>query len=199
MSLLEVLRRIAARVTGTYLGRFKTGELATAASLSLAQRAVAACPNLWLVDATRTYPPESYLKERAEVARGDDRHLLIVVDSIHSWSEAHGGELSEYEILGAHLAKLRALGSSLECPVLAVAERNRGAMKAGGLSAGAGTRKLEYGSESVWDLQRDPEVKDDVNGEVPVTLRLAKNRNGAAGKSVELRFCGRLQRFREVL
>lgn len=198
MGRLELSRRITARVTGTYLGRLKSGELTPTASLALFQRAAAACPDLWLLDATRAYLSATALKERAEAARGDSKHLLLVVDSLHSWADGGQGEASEYDTLNAHLAKLRALANGLNCAVLAVAERNRLAMKDGGLSAGAGTRKLEYGAESVWDLKRDPEEKEDAEGEVPVTLIFAKNRNGAAGKPVELRFCGRLQRFREV-
>jgi replicative DNA helicase len=70
-------------------------------------------------------------------------------------------------------------------------------MKKGGLNAGAGTRKLEYGASTVIDLTRDEEAREDAAGEVPVTLRLAKNRNGAAGKAIPVKFHGARQRFRE--
>jgi len=198
MAPLELLRRITARVTGTYLGRFKTGELTPAESLSLAERAAAACPDLWLLDGTRAYVTAADLRERAERVKGTAEHLLVMVDSVHSWADACGSEASEYETLNAHLAKLRALASGLNCAVLAVAERNRASMKDGGLSAGAGSRKLEYGAVSLWDLKREADAKEDIEGEVPLTLFFVKNRNGAPGKAVEMRFCGRLQRFREA-
>ena len=105
---------------------------------------------------------------------------------------------------GAHLLRAMTVhdddlgGAELTCPILAVAERNRASMQSGGISAGAGSRKLEYTPESVWDLQRDPDAAPDAQGEVPVTLRLVKNRNGAAGRKIPLRFHGGLQRFREA-
>jgi len=67
-----------------------------------------------------------------------------------------------------------------------------------GLSAGAGSRKLEYAAESVWDLQREQDAQPDASGEVPVSLKLVKNRSGVVGRTISLRFHGALQRFREV-
>ncbi len=128
---------------------------------------------------------------------GNAPHVLIVVDSVHSWAEGNPDPLTEYDGLNAALAALRAVSARLSCPVLAVAERNRESMKSGGLSAGAGTRKLEYGATTVLDLNREDDAREDGSGEVPVTLRLAKNRNGAAGKRVQLRFHGARQAFRE--
>jgi replicative DNA helicase len=198
MSALELFRRTTARVTSTYLGRLKNGELRPIDSLALARQAAAAFPNLLIADATQAYASPAWIESAARVCRGEHRHLLIVVDSVHSWAEAIQGDASEYDALNAALAALRSLASRLECPVLVVAERNRASMRMGGLSAGAGTRKLEYGAETVMDLCCDPDARPDGAGEVDIELVLAKNRNGAAGKRVKLRFHGALQRFREA-
>ena len=70
-------------------------------------------------------------------------------------------------------------------------------MSGGGLSAGAGTRKIEYGAETVLDMERDADKREDAAGEVEISVKFAKNRHGAAGKKVKLYFHGALQKFRE--
>ena len=197
MSPLELFRRHTARVTATFLGKFKSGELQPADSLALARRAAAAAPLLTFADATRTAAPARWLADVTPAVRGAAEHVLVVIDSVHAWADALLPEAPEYERLNAALAALRKLASGLTCSVLVVAERNRASMTSGGLSAGAGTRKIEYGAELVIDLGRDEKAVADANSEVPVTLTLAKNRNGSPGRKVELRFHGALQRFRE--
>jgi replicative DNA helicase len=198
MAPLELLRRITARTTETFLGRLRTGELAPVASLALVKRAVASAPLLALADGTLAYPNLEWMKDAALAVKGSAEHVLIVVDSVHSWAESAPGGIPEYEGLNAALAGLRTLAGALSCPVLAVAERNRASMGKGGLSAGAGTRKIEYGATTVLDLQRDLDKPADAMGEVDVTLALAKNRNGAAGRKVNLKFHGAIQRFRDA-
>jgi len=195
MAPLELLRRHTARVTGTYLGRLKSGELSPAESLALVRRACVAAPLLALADGTRAYASPSWLRDAALAAKGEEPYLLVVVDSVHSWAEGAGVEASEYETLGAAILGLRSLSHTLSCPVLAVSERNRDAMKGGGLSAGAGTRKIEYGAETVIDLTRDMTRRDDGAGEVEITLKLAKNRHGAAGRELPFSFHGAKQEF----
>jgi replicative DNA helicase len=197
MSPLELLRRHTARVTNTFLGRLKSGELSPEASLALARQAAAAAPDLVIADATQAYASPAWLRMAARAAKGESPHLLIVVDSVHSWAEAAAGVEDEYTRLNAALATLQTLAAQLDCAILAIAERNRASMK-GGLSAGAGSRKFEYRGETVLDLERDPDAREDAAGEVAVAVKFAKNRNGAAGRKVELRFHGALQRFREV-
>jgi replicative DNA helicase len=197
MALLELLRRITARVTGTFLGRLKSGELAPADSLALVERTIAAVPYLAIADATLAYASPDWILAAAEKIKGDAPHILIVVDSVHSWSEANPDPYSEYDTLNAALSHLRTIAARLCCPVLGVAERNRDSMKKGGQSAAAGSRKFEYGASSVIDLTREEDAREDATGLIPVTLKLAKNRNGAAGKSIPLKFHGACQRFRE--
>lgn len=196
MAPLELFRRLTARVTGTFLGRLKSGELLPEQSLALARRAAAEAPLLALVDATTAWPDPSWLREAALAVRGD--HLLIVVDSVHSWGEMAPTEgLSEYDLLNAALTALRQLAGLLDCPILVTAERNRFSMKTGGLHAAAGSRKFEFGGETVLGVDRDLDAKPDPLGEVPVTLKVLKNRHGPVGE-VPFRWHGALQRFREV-
>lgn len=197
MSPLELLRRHTARSTRTFLGRLKSGELSPEDSLLLARKACAEAPFLAMCDATRSYATPRWIRDAALATKGEHENLLVVVDSLHSWAESAPVDAAEYETLNAALVALRQLGHELNCPVLAVAERNRGTMSTGGLSAGAGTRKIEYGAETVLDLERDLTKREDVAGEVEITVKFAKNRHGAAGKKVTLWFHGALQKFRE--
>jgi replicative DNA helicase len=198
MKPLELLRRITARLTGTFLGRLKSGELDPAACLRLARQAVAAAPRVVLADATQAFASAAWIRDAAEVTRGDQEHLLIVVDSVHSWAEAFPGDVAEYDRLNLAIGALRSLAGGLGCPVLAIAERNRASMASGGMNASAGSRRFEYSGASVWDLATDKDAHPDATGAIPVTLTLAKNRNGAAGRRLYLTFHGALQRFAEV-
>ena len=197
MAPLELFRRVTARATGTFLGKLKSGELPPAASLELARKGAAAAPLLAFADATQGFAAPAWIRDAALALRGDAPNLLLVVDSVHSWAEAAPGGAPEYDALNAALAALRALSHELSCPVLAVAERNRASMDRGGVSAGAGTRKIEYGAEAVVDLSRPEDAKPDAKGEVPVNAKLAKNRHGGVGAVVKLRWHGALQRFEE--
>jgi replicative DNA helicase len=175
----------------------KSGEFSPADSLQLARRACAEAPLLAMCDATRGYAPPRWMRDAALATKGDQPHLLVIVDSLHSWAESAPADAPEYETLNAGIVALRQLAHELNCPVLVVAERNRGAMSGGGLSAGAGTRKIEYGAETVLDMERDPTRREDAAGEVEITVKFAKNRHGAAGKKVLVFFHGALQKFRE--
>lgn len=194
----ELLRRHTARETKTYLGKFKSGELSPEAARELARRAIEAAPLLRLLDATRAPAPPDHIRDCARETQGDAQGLLIVVDSVQSWAEGLAGGAGEYEALNEGVKSLRALAHGLNAPILFVSERNRASMKDGGLNAGAGSRKIEYGAETVFDLERDMDAQGDGAGEVEITLRIAKNRHGAAGVALPLKFNGALQRFREL-
>jgi len=206
MTALELFRRHTARVTGTYLGKFKSGELPPDEVADKALRAASAAPALALLDVTETPATAEQIRQAAEATRraaapGSDAgggHLLVVVDSLHSWADGLDlGDVTEYERLNGALASLRVLSKRLSCPVLAVAERNRSSMKSDGLSASAGTRKFEYGAESLLSLDADGDSLDD-NGEIEVKAKISKNRNGATGKTFHLMFHGALQRYRGI-
>ncbi len=207
MAPAELLRRHAARVTGTYLGRFKSGELSPADVRERFDKSIDAAPMLALLDGTKGAVPPAHIQECAQVLLHDARCVLIVIDSLHSWAEGAtaGIGAGEYEVLNEAVSKLRAVAHNLNAPILFVSEKNRDSIKSGdgGQSSGAGSRKIEYGAETVISLLRmkDPKgqpIEADGAGEAPVMLKLAKNRHGAVGKEVKLTFNGALQRFSEV-
>jgi replicative DNA helicase len=197
MSPVELFRRHTARVTKTYLGRLKSGEIPPAASLALAQQAIEAAPGLHFVDATQAPASAPYLLDCAKIVKGDAPHLLIVIDSLHAWAESFQTGAAEYDTLNSAISALRGLSHHLGCTVLAICERNRATMDGGGLSSGAGTRKIEYGAEVIFDLRRDLNAKPNGGGEVEIEVRLAKNRHGSPGDGARLLFNGALQCFRE--
>ncbi len=196
MAAIELLRRHTARVTGTYLNKFKSGDLAPEVSLSYVKDAVTAAPGLAILDATLAHASPQVIAEAAREIQGDDRYVLVVVDSVHSWTRGAPGQQSEYDKLNAYLDALRNVSDALHAPVMVVAERNRASADKGGLNSGAGSRVIEYGASSVLDL----EVKksEDPSGEKAVELRIEKNRNGAAGRPIKLKFIPSLQKFVEA-
>lgn len=200
MAPVELLRRLAARVTGEYLGRFKSGEFTRATAERHFTRALEAAPMLALVDATAAPAKPGDLLDFAEATRRlapGNPHLLIVVDSVHSWTRAWQADAPEYEALNTGLNALRETAHRLNAALLGIGERNRGSMQSGGQSAAAGTRVFEYSSETVLSLQREKDARPDAQGETDLTLTLEKNRNGYQGKTISLLFHGALQRFRE--
>jgi len=198
MAPIELLRRITARVTETFLGRLKSGEYDPSKVVRLAQEACAAVPDLALMDATTTPARAEHIVMVARALRGDHRSVLVVVDSLHSWSSAAFSEAEEYARLAVGLSDLRGVAQQLGAPALVIAERNRASMQKGGMSAGAGHRGIEFGAESVWSLNRDDDERPGPLGDVPVKLKIEKNRNGVAGKSINLSFYGATQRFMGV-
>ena len=209
MGPLELLRRVIARAAGVYLGRLKSGEYSRDAFAEYANAALAACPKLALLDATRAYVPRDLIRDVAQEWRGDADHVLIVLDSLHSWATAAPSfrDWGEYEALGAAVADLQRLAAELKAPILVVNERNRASADGGGVNAAAGSRKIEYGAETVWGLYRETETDEqthrprpkgfDAAGEVGAHLAIEKNRHGAGGR-VALRFHGALQQWREA-
>lgn len=201
MTPLELLRRHTARITSTYLGKFKNGTLSGPEARSRATIAAKAAPFLALLDATEIPAAVCEVLHGAEVTRSKDpdaQHFLLVVDSLHSWADALGADVPEYDRLNAGLAALRLLSKRLDCAVVAIAERNRSSMKTGGQSAGAGTRKLEYGAETVIELDTKDEF-DAADGTREITASISKNRSGASGGKIRLRFHGALQKYTEAV
>jgi len=198
MGALELARRITARATQTYLGRLKSGELPPVRSLELLLEAAKSAPALHLADASRGALASSawILSTVTDLQQQAGKAPLVVVDSLHSWAETcTPAGYSEYNALNIALSDLRRVAQVAQVPVLCVAERNRATMKQGGLSAAAGTRKFEYGAESVWSLKREEDTP--IEEEYAVTLTLSKNRGGSPGAKVALLFHGALQQFRE--
>jgi len=128
----ELFLRHIARATGTPLQRLKSGELEPSEVMELARTAAQKAPAMAIVDGTQVWPSPDWLRQAADVVRGDSKYLLIGVDSIHAWADGSPGGAPEYERLGAAVDALRALSATLSCAVLAVAERNRASMDRGG-------------------------------------------------------------------
>jgi replicative DNA helicase len=158
-----------------------------------------AAPSLTIADATRAPVSSEWIRTAAQATRDDARQVLVVLDSIHTWAGSLAVATDEYTRLGAGLDALRQLAAELDAPVLYIAERNRASMQAGGLSAGAGNRGIEYGAEDVWALDREENAKLPSGVmEYRVNLTVSKNRNGTVGKQIPLLFHGAYQRFREA-
>lgn len=199
MAPLELLRRIIARHTTTSLDFIRAGSLSPEQIMEKAQSAIAALPSLAILDATETYASTKVLEAAAMWVRGNDqRHVLVIVDSIHSWVDSCPSEADEYTALNSGVAALRVLGRRLDIPVVGIAERNRSSMKGGGVSASAGTRKFEFGAEAMLELDQEEGAARNGAGEVPVKLKIPKNRNGQKGQTVNLLWHDAYQRFREV-
>lgn len=197
MAPVELFRRIAARVNGTYLDRFRTGELDAGARGQFFAAAVAACPLLSIADATEVPGHLDQIAEAVAAIRGDAAPLLVI-DSIHEWAGAVASQdLTEYDSLNWALVQLRNFARREGVAVLGLAERNRANIRGGGLNAAAGTRKFEYGAHSVLDLER---AENAILGSWPMRmdLTLHKNRSGSAGQKIPLEFDGRVQTYTEV-
>lgn len=200
---IEVLRRLIARHTGTYLGRLKSGELTGDAVRELATKTASAYPLLGLMDATRFSAPVTHLAEALTSIRespaarcSNAPGALCVVDSAHTWSgRAFPDEADEYRRLALALDKLEELAQSLGIPLLLIAERSKAAMK-GGQGAAAGHRRFEYAGETVLELDAEKD-EDDGQGYRPVKLSVSKNRHGSCG-FIKLRWHGATQKHEET-
>lgn len=186
MSSLECFRRIICRTTRTFATKFKSGEMPPSTARDLAERTIRTVPYLALLDASTAPAEVDYLTKQAirvrEQLGGGNQHLLIIVDSVHSWVRGLAGTGEEYDSLNEGLKRLRQISQTLDAAVLGIAERNR-VSKAGGLSASAGSRMFEYSAESVLDLDflKDEKKEADANGDKQLKLTFSKNRHGKTG------------------
>ena len=200
MPMIELARRITARLSQTYLGKFKSGEMPVRNASILAKRAFDQCSGLYLMDATAGPAKLDFIEKSAGLImeRQQADSMLIVVDSAHSWASGLRADESEYEVLSEALAQLRKLASRLACPVITIAERNRASRKQAGMDAAAGTRAFEYGAETVISLDVKEEEAEPKPGEKRINAVIQKNRHDAAGVHAKLAFHGGFQQFREV-
>lgn len=212
MSAMELLRRTTARITETPLHTLKDPVccLPAAQMKSKAREAAAAAPNLVIADSTLVFWNAQSILNYARTLKEttDSEHILIVVDSIHSWAAALPAE--EYDRLGMAISALRKVAAELDCPVLYISEQSKAANRAAakgqdmGSSASAGNRSIEYGAETIVTLKFAETDKEsgrpvwNAHGETPVSAAFDKNRNSGGGKVFKLKFDGALQRFTEV-
>jgi replicative DNA helicase len=201
MSPLELLRRHAARVTGTFLGKFRSGEISPGEWLTLMRRTVATMPQLAILDGTRGPVTIDDIHEAAEATAGSSPHPVVVIDSVHSWvrgTGAIGKGATEYDAVNAALDTLKKTATDLGAAVVVIAEQNRASMGSDRQESSAGSRLFEYIAENVIALHRDRATLPDADGEIPIVATIAKNRHGSADAKIDLRFCGRLMRFRDA-
>jgi replicative DNA helicase len=204
MQPVELLRRHTARKTDTPLSRLKDGSLPPSEVMELARRAVEESPYLALVDATYAFADANWIRNALESTRRDSPRALLVIDSLHSWAMRMPGveDTSEYDRLDRALDVLVRLAAEVSCPILIVAERNRASRVSGGVAAGAGTRHIEFWSESVlglsYEKDADTPPAPGPAGEVPMVLSIDKNRSGGSGKRIKLTFNGSRMRFGEL-
>jgi replicative DNA helicase len=128
-------------------------------------------------------------------------HQVCVIDSLHSWCAPFASEsgLTEYDSLNAGIMALRELSSTYATVFLVLSERNRFSMQRGGMSAGAGTRRIEYGADVLMELSReDADKRREGSGVERIELKITKNRLGPAGAVVPLSFMGDTMTFSEV-
>jgi replicative DNA helicase len=202
MSPTELMRRITARITGTYLGKLKDGSLSAATVTDHVKKATAQCPVLTIFDGTQQAIQAEQIKIAAQDLKDNSPNgfVLVIIDSLHSWADTNRPDLSEYERISAACAELQQLASGLACPVIAIAERNRASAKQDDnqLNAGAGSRKIEYGCETLISLTTNNERTERNDKYLDVILTFTKNRNGTPGKQVPLLFNGALQKYTEA-
>ena len=211
---VELLRRITARVTMTYLGRLKSGEFAPADVIALARRAIETVPYLAILDATTgAAPTVEALQTAIEALRNRVARMgtpdaieaaispcLLVIDSGHAWAQGlDTAGAPEYDRLNAAIGGLHDLARMMGIPILITAERNRAAMATGGQNAAAGTRTWEYRAETVLGLSPPDGDKGTTppDGERRLNLTIEKNRHGPPlPMGTSLDWNGALQRFR---
>ncbi|MHB0911896.1 MAG: DnaB-like helicase C-terminal domain-containing protein [Armatimonadota bacterium] len=195
MQPLFLMARIAARVTKTFLGKFWTGELHPKYCNQVVEDAITSAPNLYILDATAdTVDPQRILECGRDIkAACESEHLLIVVDSVHSWVDGLQLGISEYDAINAGLSCLGKITRALGCSAIGIAERNRQSMTKGGMSGSAGSRKFEYSPESVMELNVDG---DAIGNFKPVRVGFPKNRHGTQN-DVALLFNGATQTYTE--
>jgi replicative DNA helicase len=202
MSPVVLLQRQTARVTRTHISKFSTGELAPDLCRALVIQTIEAMPDLAILDATRAPVSMTFLRESATVTRdvGESGHLLIVIDSMHSFVRRSGAArdgIDDRIATNQAIDALQQLAAELRCSILIIAEQNRASQGSDRQEAAADTRVFEYAAELIIALSRDRTIREDALGEFPVTATLAKNRHGSPGTVIDLRFSGRFMTFRE--
>ncbi|MES2460817.1 MAG: DnaB-like helicase C-terminal domain-containing protein, partial [Armatimonadota bacterium] len=118
---IELLRRIIARTTRTYLGSLKDGSRTPTNVLHLARKAAAQVQMLTILDATQAPASVEDLYTALDTTRAKspgNPHALIIVDSLHSWAEGLGGTGEEYDRINEACAALRKVAAKLVIPIL---------------------------------------------------------------------------------
>jgi DNA primase len=198
MAPLELWRRLVAQTTSTPMRELLRATLTAEEEQALNRRTLARCGQVRFVDASTQRVGMTYLEEKMRELRRTDisSHALMIVDSLHTWVDGlrQDQDVSEYNAISEGIDKLRTLANNLQISVMLIAERNRNAMKDGGLSAVAGSRRVEYGSDLVLGLDKAEDQLDPHGTIATVELRVLKNRNGWA-TSMQFNFDGSMMQW----
>jgi len=197
----ELLRRIMAQVTGNVLTNFSGGKLAEAELQAQTTKAVETYSRLAIYDSTLDAATPSAIINAAQALKDsfESRHILIVVDSLTDWAAMAAAEMTEYQANELALNSLKKIALALVCPVVVIVHRhragNRGDDENSKMFAGKATGRIEYISESMWNIEGTGDKKPDVNGHTKKKLTIVKNRKGTQDVEIPLLFEGRCQRF----
>jgi replicative DNA helicase len=197
MQYIELMHRHCSRITHEFIGKFRRHELHPDTWLRLMKRTVEELPLLRIVDATRHHVSLKSIEAMAIATRGESKHLLIVIDSLHAWVRRTQGGATQYDALGELITSFTALAAQLRASVIAISEQNRSSRGSNGQDASSGHGGIEYSGELVLALTRDGTPPDTETGERRIELTCAKNRHGDEDAQVQLYFCGREMAFRE--
>lgn len=209
LSPLELLRRMVARVTRTYLGKLKNGDPNYSAETLRRDLAstVDAAAHLVILDATTAPASLADIGNGLQIARVNPAdtsspHALIVLDSIHTWASSLPDDGEEYSRLTSALNDLDTLARKAGAALVGIAEQNRFSQnqkgEGGNLQGAAGTRRFEYVAETMLELRKrdkDPD-KEDRDGWRYINLHVTKNRNGETG-IIPMQWHGGMQRHRQ--
>ena len=125
-------------------------------------------------------------------------YMVCVIDSLHSWVTplAFRLGLTEYDAINAGLLAIRSMSTTYGVVFIVLSERNRLSAKTGGMNAGRGSGRIEYGADVLMELSK--EDKGEHSGVDRIELKITKNRLGPAGAVVPLSFQGDTMSFNEI-
>lgn len=200
---LELIRRQVARVCKVNRRGIFSGRDDPAKEMDRFYRTAEARPGFCILDARVEPAPADYIARSMLVVQGTADHALLVIDSFHTWAGALADvRTPETEYLGRAMNEIRGVCIERNFPAILLSERNRMAMEKGGMSAGAGSRKIEYQSDVLLELAYPKDDEDGnksrVGGVSKLELRILKNRFGPPGGIIDLRFSGATMSFKEA-
>jgi replicative DNA helicase len=200
---LELVRRQVARITGRNRRGLFNGHNPVTDDMELFYRVREKLRGFHILDARREPARPEVISSSMMIVKGTAPHGFCVIDSLHSWAgPLANGETPEAEYIGKAMNSARTIAVDRGVPVMLLSERNRASMSQGGMSAGAGSRKIEYQSDVLMELAFPNDDRDGIksmaSGTQRLELRVLKNRFGPPHGVVALNFMGQTMSFREV-
>ncbi|HSK68317.1 MAG TPA: DnaB-like helicase C-terminal domain-containing protein, partial [Candidatus Limnocylindria bacterium] len=204
----EIAGRALAAASGLDASAIARGDLSDADYALLARHADrVAGMNLFFAGAAAT---PARVRTEAERLKRDGSLRLVVVDYLQLMSSGMRAESRRVEV-GQISRALKALAMDLDVPVLALSQLNRQSeatpSRAPGLSDLRESGDIEQDADVVVLMYAPPGERDAADprgtpcakdgGQVPVRFHVAKNRQGRAGRSIQILFDGAHMRFLE--